>query len=464
MKFSPASLLLLVSFAASVVATGATTVAPPVPEPSSLDHHEQDVGQVQAWHEIFSRLRVGFRGMRKRPGQKDIAFLVQAIKRAYNIVHAPLGDDYMFLDFNVTSIEMEADDAFVMEEESSNTNSLLDWLLTTGSDEDDNVVGESLGGRRKRSRRRNRTWGVSSYGISGVGCNLCGDDRLALPSPTTRSSLQVTHGLPPFANLQPIEALLCKILNEEGSDKVFGKIKGCTIFEIEPVRSWTFENEKAGADYEQVNTSTSTTPTKTLAKTPPDHDLTVSTEDSSSSKMSIALAGLSCDEKHDFLSCQEDALHQLVSDALVIAYNQVNFGDDYFIQDFVPTSLELYREEQHVDPSTAAATLRGGAQGTAATNSGRPTGTWYGSVRVQCRTTACEEKADHGEADEEVDPILAPFLNLKEVERVFCGLMSDAGDQSDALTALEACSLSVVQKMVAAEESELTPSFLLESN
>ena len=427
MKFSPASLLLLVASAASVVATGATTVAPAAPE--------QAPEQVQAWHEIFSRLRVGFHGMRKRPGQKDIAFLVQAIKRAYNIVHAPLDDDYMFVDFNVSSIEIQqqANDAFVMEEESSSTNSLLDWFLTAGSDED-----ESL-----NRRRRHLTWGVSFYGISGVGCNLCGDDRLALPSPTTgSSSLQLAHGLPAFANLQPIETLLCKILNEEGSNKVFGKITGCTVFEIEPIRSLTFEKEKTGADDE--------------------HDLAVATEDSSSSsKMSIALAGLSCDEKHDFLACQEDDLHQLVSDALVIAYNQVNFGDDYFIQDFVPTSLELYREEQHVGAAAAAAaTLRGGAQGTAATTSGRPTGTWYGSVRVQCRATACEEKVDL-DADEETDPVLAPFLNLKEVERVFCGLMFDAGDQSDALTAVEACSLSVVQKMVS---EEFKPSNLLESN
>jgi hypothetical protein len=423
MKFSPASLLLLIPLATSVVATGATAVAA---EPS----FDLEGGPVQHWRDIHSRLRIGFRGMRKRPNAKDLAFLVQAIKRSYNIIHAPQEDDFSFVDFNVTSVEMQPEVSLV---ESSST-SLLEWL--TGSD-----VAAVEGKNRKKKRRGSsrRRWSVSAYGISDVACNLCGkdDDALALGGP------------PPFANLKPIEELLCKILTQEGPNDVFGDITtACTIFQIEPLGSWAFEkNENTSDEHEDATTKTHATA--------PDHDVVSGGGDEDSSKLSIALAGLSCDEKQDFLSCQDDGLHQLVSDALVIAYNQVNFGDDYFIQDFVPTSLELYRGES--DPAAFAATTLRGTQGTKSLL----TGTWYGSVRVQCRACACDEEIEEG-----ADPVLAPFLNLKQVEAVFCGLLSDAGDESDALTSLAECSLSVVE-MVEPEDDdfEFAPSsFLLESN
>lgn len=412
MKFSTGSLLLLTPLA---VATGATAA---IPEPS-VDLEGRDDG---SWRDIFSRLRIGFRGMKKRPTAQDLAFLAHAIKRSYNVIHAPLDDDYNFVDFNISAVEMQVD---VSMESTSFLDAVFDDLewLTAGSDLIADVD-------RKRKRSSKRKWTVSTYGISDISCRLCGKDRNAI----ALSSGALT-GPAPLTNLKPIEDLLCTTLKNEGPKEVYGDVDGCKIFQIESLGSWDFEDESTSNEQD--------TTAKTHGTAPGNEDTT------GDASLSIALTGLSCDESHDFASCQDDGLLQIVSDALVIAYNKVNFGDDYFIEDFVPASLELYHDEVVVPVPSMI--LRGSRA-----PESRPTGTWRGSVRVQCRTCA-----NNGETEEGLDPALAPFFNLEKVERAFCKLISAAGYQSAALAALGECSLSVAQMV---EQDEIAPLMLLIDN
>lgn len=401
MKFS------LASFLSLLVAAGARADATAVAPASSLTLAEDDGDQ--GWTDHFYHLRVAFRGTTSNPSSADLAFLVQALKSSYNIIHAPLADDFIFVNFNISAVEIEPD-TFDKEEDEDE----LEWL-TAGSD---SAAGDSVA-----TRRRLR---VGAYGLTDFTCRLCGNGDRARSSSTATTPL--VRGSSPFDNIKPIQDLLCATLKKKGNRKVYGQVSGCKIFLIDPLGKWDYNNDNT--DEEQD--------TKTIGN-----------DDVHASEVSVALTGLSCgDKEHDFASCQDDVLRQLVSDAFVIAYNQVNFGaGHYFIEDFVPTSFELYREQITAPAAVAgSSTLRGTSISTSSSSTipgavNGPTGKLNGSVRIQCRGE-CKELGD-----EEENPAMVPFYNLKKVESVFCGLLSDANanGQSDALTTLKDCSLSVTQ-------------------
>ena len=390
MKFSKASLYLAAIAAMIGLAAGGEITEQAYDSASeALDG--------RGWTGIHSRLRIGFRRIKQRPQAEDIAFLAQSIKRAYNSIHAPLDDDYNFLDFNCTAIEMQDDTA------ATTTTAEILWgkvydnleILSSGS----TIV-------KKKVKPPPRHYRLSSYGISDIGCNLCfnDDDALALRLGATGvDGPDVTVKPPPFAGIKPIQDMLCSILKKEGNKDVFGDVSDCTIFPFESLGSW---------DFAEAHDTTSTAV-----------DVNVS-HPGQAATLSIELLGLTCDEAQDFVDCRNDLMQKVLSDALVIAYNQVNFADDYLVDDFVPVSLELVRGEEPMSP------LRGGTTPLA------PMGVFRGTSHIQCRACADQDESD--------DPVMEPFYKLKAVESVFCEMIAAVADKIDALSSLQECSLSVI--------------------
>lgn len=387
MKLPVALIIALASLAVNTLAdTEATATA--VLDDSSFAALESREG----WRDIFPRLRVGVKGLPHSPTSADVSFLIEAMKFAYNEVHAPLDDDFNFIDFNLTAMEVEIDD---------------DEALF----KDVAILKRPKAFLSGKSKYKGRGVKISAYGAGDFSCRLCGRRAEALDfAPDEASDSSMMLGKPePLANIKDVQERLCKILKEQGpngSKGVFGAAHGCKIFQIESLGSWDLMSLAPDTAEELVAKA---------AQEPAQGD----------SVLSIVLTGLTCED--DLAPCHDDDLLRLLSDGLVTAHNKVNFDHDLFIEAFDPTSFELYRSEG--TPVTSV--LRGTADSTEIL----PVGHWHGNVRVRCR--ACDK-----ERGKDKDPVMAHFLKLKQVERVFCELISG---HSIATTNLVQCSLAFVQ-------------------
>lgn len=229
------------------------------------------------------------------------------------------------------------------------------------------------------------------YHHNDFGCHLCyGDDDALELSANTAS--------PWGSNPQPVADLYCEIMKNEGDPAVFSKVHSCEIFPIDFVGAWDYE--EAPASPAEAN-------------------------------VAIALSGLSCAD--DVEACNDDQVRQLIVDAFMVAYNQVYF-QDYVLEGFAPSSLIVY-------PAEDEAPL-GSVRGAEASN--LPSGTWRGTIEVDCRLCDPEHPVD-------------PLAMLDKVEDIFCGLIAGLGNSDDAamLSSVEGCSISSVQVVNPAEYRDL---------
>jgi len=264
-------------------------------------------------------------GLKKKaldPG--DLQFITNALKRAYNTVHARLEDDLFFLQSNVTSIEVSKDKAT-----SSTTDLILGSLYDTKGDEEDKSADQGLDWFRYGKFRYRVFWKVD------VICYFCSsseiDDAVELSS------------VPIWSHTQEISDVFCAILKKEGHGDLFGTAKGCSLFPLTLSEGWEDKHKEAQVD---------------------------------SPRVSISLEGLKCAENHD--ACNSEDVRQTVSDAFAVAFNKVHFHD-YILRDFSPDSLVLYTAEGE---TKSPGSLRGGDN----TTPDRVMSSWRGSLKTECRS------------------------------------------------------------------------------
>jgi hypothetical protein len=292
------------------------------------------------WTDIFGLVRFGMHGIKKEFAAKHVDFAMQAMKRAYNTIHAPLSDGLIFFDGNITSIEMKKDRVKL------STSDLFENFFDA----------LDLGGYGLRKYYFRFT--TTLYTRHDIVCRLCGPDD---------DALELSGKASPWTNPKPIANLFCKILKEEGDPAVFGETHGCDIFPIESLNTWDYEPKEATT----TATATSNTTSNTTANT------------NTATTVAITLAGLNCAD--DGEACNNEDLRQLVSDAFTLAYNQVYFHD-YVLRGFNASSLSVYRTED----AASSVSLRG----METTTTSLPAGSWRGTLQVECRSCDPDDPVD----------------------------------------------------------------------
>ena len=387
MKVSTTTSSLLLSLLSLVAMTTADAAAVAQAPLGAVDEAEAVYGSDHQ----FGLLRMTVNDLKKgQLAAKHLAFSTQALKRAFNTIHAEINDDIFFVDSNITAIELQKEKRKHRGGGLSSASTTLERIFggtyfeesfDDEKDESDFVSGSYADWVRKQVK-----WRGSFYNQFDVTCYLCKNDDDSLELSSTLGGGNDAK----WSHPQAIADLYCKILKAEGDKAVFGAVKGCQFFPVSSLGEW------------EIATAPSST-TTTAAAAAADN----------SNHVAISLGGLDCAEEPE--ACNGKELRQLVSDAFTLAYNQVYFHD-YNLQDFAPASFVLY--EDTTEQASVGSALRGGGTDPMDTAERLPVGIWRGSIHVEDRFMD-EEEATH--------PKKNPLAALDQVEEIFCGLMANFG-------------------------------------
>ena len=370
----------------------------------------------------FGLLRMSVGDLKKGElSAKHLAFCSQALKRAFNAIHAEANDDLFFVDSNITAVELQKEKRKRRGEGLSGSSTLeriFGWTyFDEDTDEEDEA--ESLTYSRADWIRMRTKWRGSFYNQFDITCHLCKKDDDALDLSSALGGGDDAK----WSHPQAIADLFCKILKAEGDKVVFARVRDCRFFPVSSLGEWDM-------------TTGVSTPTTTVAADDSNH-------------VAITLGGLDCADEPEV--CNGKELRQLVSDAFTLAYNQVYFHE-YNLRDFTPTSFVLY--EDTTEPAAVGSVLRGvGMDLTMDTDGRLPVGIWRGTIHVEDRFL--DQAAAHPQKNQ--------LASLEQVEEIFCGLMANFKDDENhdgekekaILSTWETCSIASFMLINPAEYREL---------